>query len=360
MYSQLRRALRLNPRVFVHFPDHVQRPDSGFGKAEWVLARGLCHFKMINLSHVPLNERAQALSLQIGQFSPHAESDRYALWRDGRAMVWYWDRESVRRSMRDAELAPERVRVLPESVLYAPGTSGLRLIRNLQGVEGQFWQEGLLLQSRWWKDVPGAAEWLAFQRDLALNVETRQAEVPPPLGLELHHAPQLVSSAGNEGANWRDERVVYTLLVLALFMPTAWIGAMLIKSDLARRAVLDLTAELEGKAMPQINAREQALLVATRAQALRNLDPYPNQLELMARVAGSLPKGATYLKEWDFRDGKLKIVLVMQNDAFSSSALVDALQKAGGFDNVQAASGTDPKVLVINMDVDGVSAVPRA
>ncbi len=360
MYSQLRRALRLNPRAFVHFPDHVQRPDPGFGKAEWILARGLCHFKLIDLSHVPLRERARALSLQVGQFSPFAASDHYALWQEGRALVWYWDREYVQRSMTEAGLAPERVRVLPESVLYKQGTSGLRLIRNLQGAEGQFWEDGCLLQSRWWKVVPDAAEWLAFQRDLGLGGEKRQVEAPPPLGLELHQTPQLVSSARGEGANWRDERLVYALLVLALFIPTAWTGAKLIKSDLSRRSVLDLAAELEGNAMPRIKARDQTLRAAARSQALLNLDPYPNQLELMARVAGALPKGATYLKEWDFRDGKLKIVLVMQDDALSSSTLVGALQKAGGFDNVQAASGTDPKVLVINMDVDGVSAVPRA
>lgn len=360
MYSQLRRALRLNPRIFVHFPDHVQPPDPGFGKTEWVLTRGLCHFKLIDLSHVPMRERARALSLQVGQFSPYAKSDHYTVWQDGRALVWYWDRESVQRRMREAGLAPERVRVLPESVLYARGNSGLRLIRNLQGVEGQSWQDGRLLQSRWWKDVPDAAEWLAFQRDLGLGGETRQAEAPPPLGLELHHAPQFVSSARGEGANWRDERIVYALLVLALFIPTAWTGAKLIKSELARQTVLDSTAELEGKATPQMKAREQALRAAARSQALHNLDPYPNQLELMARVAGALPKGATYLKEWDFRDGKLKIVLVLQNDAFSSSALVGALQKAGGFDNVQAAPGTDPKILAINMDVAGVNAVPHA
>ena len=360
VYSRLRRALRLNPRIFIHYPDRVQRPDPGFGKAQWVLARGLCHFKLIDLSHVPLRERARALSLQVGQFSPYAGSDHYALWQDGRAMVWYWNLESVQRSMREAGLAPERVRVLPESVLYAQGISGLRLIRNLQGVEGQYWQDSRLLHSRWWKDVPEAAEWLAFQRDLGLGGETRQVEAPPPIELELHQTPQLISSAGGAMANWRDERVVYALLVLALFFPSAWIGAKLIKSELAQRAVLDLAAELEGKAMPQIKARELALRAAARSQALRNLDPYPNQLELMARVAGALPKGATYVKEWDFRDGKLRIVLVMQNDAFSSSALVGALQKAGGFENVQAAPGTDPKVLAISMDVAGVGAVPHA
>lgn len=354
MYSLFRRALhalRLNTRVFFQFPDHVQRAEAGFGKVTWVLARGLCHFKPVDLSQVPLRARAQALSLQVAQFSPYPATGRHAVWQNGRASVWYWDQTTVQRSMAEANLAAQRVRVLPESVLYAPGTSGLRLIRNLQGVEAQYWQDDRLLQSRWWKEVPGAAEWLAFQRDIGLAGESRQPDAPPPQALELHHTPQLSSSAGSEVAGWRDERIVYALLALTLFTPTAWIGAKLIKSELAQRTVLAAATGLERKALPQFNAREQALRAAARSRALNELDPYPSQLELMARVASALPKGATSLKEWDSRDGKLKIVLVIQNDAFSSSALVGALQKAGGFENVQVAPGNDPKVLAINMDV---------
>lgn len=363
MYSLVPRALRalsLGPRIFFQFPGHVQRPDAGFGKVTWVLARALCHFKLVDLSHVPLDARAQALSLQVAQFSPHPATGHYAVWRNGRALVWYWDQAAVQRGMAEEDLSVRRVRVLPESVLYVPGTSGLRLIRNLQGVEGQCWQDDRLMQSRWWKDVPDAAEWLAFQRDIGLARESRQSEAPQILNLELNHTPQLSSSAGGEAAGWRDERAVYALLALALFTPTAWIGAKLIKAELAQRATLASTVELEAKALPQFDAREQALRAAARANALGGLDPYPSQLELMARVASALPKGATNLKEWDFRDGKLKIVLVMQNNTFSSSALVGALQETGGFENVQAAPGNDPKVLAISMDVTAVRPIPHA
>jgi hypothetical protein len=360
LFRRALRAMRLNQRVFVHFPDHVQRAEAGFGKITWVLARALCHFKLVDLSQVPLRARSQALTLQVGQFSPYPSTGHHAVWQNGLALVWYWDRSAVERSMVEAGLSPQRVVVLPESVLYARGTSGLRLIRNLQGIDAQHWQDERLLHSRWWKELPGAADWLAFQRDIGLFGENRASDPPTPLKLELHHAPQLSSSAGGEAAGWRDERALYALLALALFIPTVWIGAKLIKSELAQRAVLASTVEPERKALPQLDAREQALRAAARCQALHELDPYPDQLELMARVASALPKGATYLREWDFRDGKLKIVLVIQNSALSSSALVDALQKAGGFENVQMAPSNDPKVQAINMDVIAARAAAHA
>ena len=363
MHSLFRRALRalhVQPRVYLHFPDHVQRAQSGIGKATWVLAREMSHFRQVDLSHVPLRARAQALSLQVAQFSPYPSTGYHVVWQNGLALVWYWDEAAVRRSQAGAALDPRRARVLPESVLYEPGASGLRLIRNMQGVEAQYWQNGRLFQSRWWKQVPGVGDWLAFQRDIGLPREHRQPEVPPPLEPELHHTPQLFSSAGAEIAGWRDERVLYALLALALFVPSAWIGAQLLKSELARRAVLAATVEPERRARPQLEARDQALRAASRSQTLQALDPYPSQLDLMARVASALPKGAGYLKEWDFRSGKLKIVLVIQNGALSSSALVSALENAGGFENVQVAPGSDPKALAINMDVKAVLRTDHA
>ena len=363
MYSLFRRALRalrLNPRFFFQFPDHVERAEAGFGRITWVLVRALCHYKLVDLSHVPSRARTQALSLQVAQFSHYPATSHHAVWQNGRAQVWYWNQAAVQRGIAEASLAPQRIRVLPESVLYAPATSGLRLIRNLQGVEAQYWLDDRLRHSRWWTEVPDASEWLVFQRDIGLASESRQPDVPPLLDLELHHSPQLSSTAGSDLAGWRDERALYALLTLALFTPTAWIGAKLIKAELAQRSVLAATVEPGRKALLQIDAREQALRAASRCRALHGLDPYPSQLELMARVAAALPKGAAYLKEWDFHQGKLKIVLVIQNDAFSSSTLVAALQNAGGFENVQASPGNDPKVLAINMDVAAVRPVAHA
>ena len=360
LFRRALHALRLNPRVFVHLPDHVQRPAPGFGKISWVLARSMCHFSYVNLSHVPPRARAHALSLQIAQFSPYPTTGHHAAWQNGLASVWYWDQTGVQRSMAEAGLREREVRVLPESVMYEPGTSEVRLIKNLHGVEGQYWRDNCLVQSRWWKNVPSAADWLAFQRDRGADAETRQLDVPSPRELELHHAPRYLSRDGGDLTPWRDERAVYALLALALFTPTAWFGASLVKSEFAQRSVLASAAELERKAIPQSNARQQALRAAARTQALQALDPYPSQLDLMARVSAALPRGAAYLREWDFHDGKLKIVLVMQNVAFSSSALVAALQGAGGFENVQLAPGNDPKVLAINMDVAAVWQAPHA
>jgi hypothetical protein len=318
------------------------------------LARSLCRFNVVDLSAVPKNMRTKALALQLGQLSAYAHTGHYAAWDEGKALVWFWDQDVVLRSMALAGVTPQRVRVLPESALYAAHGTGVRLLTNLQGMEAQWWQEGHLLQARWWKQAPIAQEWLDFQRDLGLVATDRQVQVPTPmtLPLEASAAPALSYGGGDAlGAGWRDERLAYSLGLLLLFAPTAWMAAGWAKSSLALEDITAATRAAEGIATPLMNERDQALKALARSEALLALDRYPDTLNLMARFSGVLPKGGAYLREWDFREGKLKLVLVMPDKALSNSALVSLLQADGSFDDVQIAPGNDPKTVVIRAEV---------
>ena len=51
---------------------------------------------------------------------------------------------------------------IPEGILRAPGTSGARLVQCSEGYEGQIWDKGVLIATRWWVIPPGAADWRQF------------------------------------------------------------------------------------------------------------------------------------------------------------------------------------------------------
>lgn len=351
VYQSAQQALRLQPRVFFQLPEVVRRPAPGFGAPVWVLARALCRFRVLDLTQVPVAGRVQALRLQMGQLSPFAQTGHCVVWQGGRALLWFWDAAMVQRAMVDAGVAPKRVPVWPESVMVSPGAAGLRLVKTLQGVEAQFWDAaGALVASRWWPAVPDAAEWLLWERDLGRPASERAAVVPPVLALPVQGRVQW-RSVGAGGAVWRDERLAYALLGLALWVPSAWWGVGWIKASQAQAQAQAAVSAANKAAQPLVLAREEALRLSARAQALAALAPYPTQIDLMAKVAGALPSGAVQFREWDFKDGRLKVVLVLQNDAVTSSTLVAALQKVGGLDNIQAVPGNDPKLLAINMDV---------
>lgn len=344
----------MQPRVFFQLPDVVQRPAPGLGAPVWVLARALCRFRVLDLAQVPAAGRGQALRLQLGALSPFADTGHCAVWQGGRALVWFWDAALVRHAMAGVGLAPKRVPVWPESVMVAPvapGAPGVRLVQSLQGVEAQLWDAaGGLIASRWWPAVPDAAEWLLWERDLGRHAGERAAVVPQALPLAVQARVQW-RSAGGSGVVWRDERLAYAVLGLALWAPSVWWGVGWLKATQAHAQVQAQVVAARQVAQPLVLAREEALRLSARAQALAALAPYPTQLDLMARVAAALPSGAVQFREWDFKEGRLKVVLVLQNDVVTSSTLVAALQKAGGLNNIQAVPGNDPKVLAINMDV---------
>ena len=325
---------------------------AGFGSVHWVLARALCRFIALDLTPVPRSARGQALALRLMQTSSYANTGHYVAWHAGHALVWYWDQDVLLSSMADVGVAAKKAQVWPESVLYAPQSVGLRLVATMQGVEGQYWEDGHLQQCRWWKHAVNAEEWLNFQRDIGLAVDARQPQVPDAQALPFQSAPTMgASGEATSLTRLRDERLGYAFGALLLVAPTAWMGTDLVKTRLALQEVQKAISAEEGTATPLIAARDQALRSAERSRALLALSPYPDPLDLMARFASVLPKGGTYVKEWDFQDGKLKVVLVTPGNALSSSTLVSALELAGGFSNVQVVPGNDPKVLQINADV---------
>lgn len=51
---------------------------------------------------------------------------------------------------------------VPEGFLRLPGTTGTRLVQCSEGYEGQVWEGGVLLATRWWVLPPSAGDWHQF------------------------------------------------------------------------------------------------------------------------------------------------------------------------------------------------------
>ena len=105
------------------------------------------------------------------------------------------------------------------------------------------------------------------------------------------------------------EKLSLALVTIALALPTLWYGLGILKLDQVHGRVATYLGQLEQTARPLLTARSQALDEAARIEALLGLDPYPGQLDLLARVAETLPKSDVVIKEWNFQNGKLRITL---------------------------------------------------
>ncbi len=337
-------------RRFLQGTDKTETPQSRIGTVQWVLTRPLYRFQVFDLAQVPGKNRLQALRLELAQWTPFGSTGYYVGWRGAQALVWAWDADQVKQAILARGLKPQRTRILPESVLQTPVASGLCLSRCQEGYEGQFWRDGQLERSRWWPESPAAEDWLMFQRDTGIAPDAQQSQPPQARTSPLNSQPWVNETGSASGQEMQLERLIMALGMMALLVPTFWYGFSLYKMQDSIAQMHNQQAQLQRDAGPIMQARSEALDHLARITALRALAPYPEQLTLMARVAQALPPDKSFIKDWDFQSGQLKVTVTAPGD-ISSTFLIGVLQQAGPFRDVKAIPGRDPKSVTFQMDV---------
>jgi len=78
----------------------------------------------------------------------------------------------------------QAARYRPETLLRQPITNGIRLIAVEPGIEGQVWESGSLVASRWWRAQPSPTDWQLFMRgakrdESLVGTPMPHVEVPP-------------------------------------------------------------------------------------------------------------------------------------------------------------------------------------
>lgn len=313
-----------------------------------MLARSLClHARFPVPKDLPPAKREAALRLKILEWSPHASPGMLIDWAETEAGVWIWDSQKVEETIRAAGLDPKRMTILPETALAEPGADGARIVAGLEGLEGQTWREGRLTASRWWPSPPSAEEWRRFQRAAALAPDLQSAVPPEPAPSLWRDTPWVRTNRRwlalvNEAGRMRLALAAAVILTL----PIVYEGAALAHLKTRTFSAEATLSDLRRRADPVIKARLQAEAALDCVRALLQLDPYPDQLALLAKVGGQLPPNGTALGDWSFQNGDLRFTLTHQNPLDSSYyvRLFEALQI---FERVRAEPQGDGKTLVI-------------
>jgi Tfp pilus assembly protein PilN len=343
---------RFPVRRFLQGTDKTETPTNRFGTLQWVLTRPMYRFHTFDLTQVPAKNRSQALSLELAQWTPFANSDYYVGWLGQQALVWGWDTDKIKLALTAQGLKPQRVRILPETVLQTPFQDGLCLSRCHEGYEGQLWRKSHLEHSRWWPQSPTPQEWLMFQRDAGIPPNEQQNQLPAPRVSPLTATPWVNQQGSADNKAIQLERIIFALGAVLLLAPTFWYAFSLYKVQQSTAQLQDQQAQLKREVEPITKARSQALDYLARINMLRTVAPYPEQLSLMATITQVLPQDKSYLKDWDFQSGQLKITVTSPSD-ISTTNLIGLLQQAGSFRDVKALPGRDPKNVTFQMDVIG-------
>jgi hypothetical protein len=351
--------LSLPRRRSIHFSDRVELAAGRFGASEWVLSRALCRYNHFDLSRLPAAKRKAALALQLPQWSPYSDGQYAIIWQEGFASVWCWDNSRI-----DAEIVKHGKMVksqekIPECLLRAPLQTGLRLLKCLDGIEGQLWQDARLVASRWWPQSPNQQEWLSFQRDCGISAEQQEAQKSTAtvqvLPLLAEPWARIASQAGSTDDMPAIEMALYALMLLALGLATVIMGLQHYQTERAIAARVDELATIKHKAASIFAARETALNAVARLKSIAAIEPYPEQLVLMVAVAEALPTGeaggGAYVREWDMTGNRLKISVGAIDANVPGATYVQALEKTGLFANIQIVTSSDPKTMGLSMEV---------
>ena len=136
------------------------------------------------------------------------------------------------------------------------------------------------------------------------------------------------------------------MLILFSYLGAEWLR---VSGDLAATETA-IAARASG-AEPGMQARAEALENQAADLALIELDRFPTQLALMARVSEILPKNETHLTEWSYETGRLEMT-VAADHPLDAVYFVSGLEKIDRFKGVAAERAGSDNSLHIRLTID--------
>jgi len=353
MLGRLRESLRrrFSPSRLLRRRDGLARIDEGGAGAEWIVARELTAYTVLDASSIPAKRRNGYAATQLARWAPFADPQFHTEWVGGRAMVWAWSRGKVLDDEAVAGSTPPR-RLLPESIYRGqPRAEGCELVAMDHGVEGRVWRDFLLATSQWWPQPPSLREWNLFRRSAGLPAENALPEVVAPVEGEAVFvawtAPKVLG-LGEVVGRYRTVAIAAAagIVTAALALPL-FAGAKLLVSNWN----LEREIAAQDRGLQEIlAAREAAMGDAVAVDALLALRPPAGQVELLAALPGLARGPGLQLMEWRMPEPD-RIDVVLQMARPDPRALVEQWEASGRFRAVTVELGRDAKEVNIKAEV---------
>jgi hypothetical protein len=340
-------------RLYLETTVGVELPPRGRGRCYWIVARELCRFFRVPLlAEAARAHQRDALALDIRRLSPFELTGSHYHLSPGFASLWLWDQQRTQTAGAAVGVDVSRVRVLPEPALLPAMQSGVRLIETLRGFDGQYWDKGGLSASRWWPRVPDERAWILFLRGASVAPDLTSPVVPAAIHLSwLERRWTKTRNTNSFDLSRLDLRLVAAGAAAVLLVAYGYQVAESVRvgQDLRR-----LAQEIDARSTaiePLLSARTQALDNQSAVRALRQLDPFPDQLSLMAQVAEVLPGDGTHFIEWLYDRGHLDLTLA-GDQPLDVVRFVRLLERSGAFNGVAAERTGNNNTLRLGASVE--------
>lgn len=305
-------------------PESFTRLRTGFEPSIFLLPRSRCAFNRYRLKATG-RDGVQAAVMAAARASRFAEPiilPVRATAQSAEISVWSWDRSA------GAPLSgwPLR-RVLPETLARQMPSEAVgeavRLVRGLDGYEGEIWRAGELVASRWWFDTPSQADWTEFLRAGRADNPLAGVPVARPVPWKDRLIPFNTRLADYRQWLSAEKVAVAATCVLAVIacFQAGQFGRL--SAETAR-----LEARLESDAATlqrDQRSRRMAMAALITSERIAQQPSPVRELAALAALAGHLGKGELQLQSVQIVANRLEARLTGELSA-GGAAIVEALE----------------------------------
>ena len=277
------------------------------------MSRALCSFSRVRLTDK--NAKACAAAKLSVAFRQGYDDPQTRLVKDPkdplRAGVWSWDGAFEL----DRGAVANTVRVIPESLARKPFDEGARLVRCIDGFEGQVWREGALTSSRWWPEQPTARDWQNFMRAAQAPIEIDRTAAPAPVDAPFRSdLPTIDFEPANLQLTFAPFRIAATAACIFVLVGTFEIGQFATHSAAAAASRAHIKSTLD-KNSAAIEARRNSLTVLGEIESLADVGATKPVALAFIAVATEFPADTTRIANFRVSNQELNSRIQLKENA---------------------------------------------
>ena len=282
-------------------------------------------YRYQDFSHVPKNKRESALESALGLWSPFEQTGWYCHWHAGFAMVWFWDKSAIDYD----ELPALNLRVIPETVMSNRSQNGCVRQQCVSGVELQYWNNSVLVDSLWFAVEPDTQQVHKFSARYSKSTD-----------LVAQSSPDIFQAWFQElgPIEWLKhyEKHLVSIVVVFFGILMIWQEVRIFRAQHQERAAEIRLLDLEEELAPLLAARNEIDRLLQRNNSTLRLASIPSQARLMTLVSKVLPSPSVLFREWHFQQGALKFTVEDPEAGTNTVDYVTALRAEPTFTDISA------------------------
>lgn len=305
-------------------------------KNVWVVSRGCCHYKKIEIGRLPEAKLQSFLTTNLPLVSPFKNSGFWFKRQSSNLHLWIWDKSRQNDIAQTHAINLDHFLVVPASCFSKQQEGSEIYIEPNGACFAQVWKDGDLLGDSWWQAFPSQTDWEIFLLGLGLDIS------PPSAGSSLGFEKCADWTAiGNFIVSRRRlEWLVAMSAALVFALIFAFQSATTLRStylvNTLRSEIKDLRVQTSDSMMVK-DIAEKALNELNELRILRA----PGQLQLINDVSKSLPDSTKKILRWDYRNDK-QLTVIVEAEKPDIEAYVKALEdlpRVSGVEITSSASG---------------------